>query len=81
MSKSKQLNHSNQWHVDETVVKLNGQKYYLWAAFKLFNDLNEKYDNPELIVKDLILLNQLINLLLCLFSFIILLSLILISMV
>lgn len=72
--KPKQLNHSNQWHADETVVKLNGQKYYLWAAidsktkyilsfhldphrnsraaFRLFNDLNDKYDNPELIVSD-----------------------------
>ena len=25
------LNHSDEWHVDETVVKIKGQKYYLWA--------------------------------------------------
>lgn len=26
------LNHSDEWHIDETVVKIHGKKYYLWAV-------------------------------------------------
>ncbi|WP_083789269.1 DDE-type integrase/transposase/recombinase [Halanaerobium hydrogeniformans] len=25
------LNHSDEWHVDKTIVKIKGQKYYLWV--------------------------------------------------